>query len=145
MGARRPVANGLRDLGVQPGDRVAGLEDNNLDCVDLYLGCAKAGAVRVPLYPRNAREAHSHMIEGTDCKLVVADEVHADLLGGLQEEFDCRQQMLVRDTGYEGVAVRAGPDDPLVEIDADAWYVIRTLVARLGDRRGWATRTTIGC
>jgi acyl-CoA synthetase (AMP-forming)/AMP-acid ligase II len=35
-GAR--LANALRALGVQPGDRVGGLEDNNLGCADFDLG-----------------------------------------------------------------------------------------------------------
>jgi acyl-CoA synthetase (AMP-forming)/AMP-acid ligase II len=44
---------------------------------DFYLGCAIAGAVRVPPYPRNSREAHADMLTGTGCKVVMADEVHA--------------------------------------------------------------------
>ena len=43
------LANALRALGVKPGDRVAGLEDNNLGAADFLIGCAVAGAVRVPL------------------------------------------------------------------------------------------------
>ena len=48
------LANALIDAGVRPGDRVAGLEDNNLGAADLFLGAAIAGAVRVPLYARNS-------------------------------------------------------------------------------------------
>jgi len=54
------LANALIALGVQPGDRVAGLEDNNLGAADLFIGAAIAGAVRVPLYARNSPEAHAH-------------------------------------------------------------------------------------
>ena len=60
------LANALIALGVRPGDRVAGLQDNNLGCVDLYLATAIAGAVRVPLYPRNSRQAHHDMLTGTN-------------------------------------------------------------------------------
>ena len=61
------LGNGLISMGVKPGDRVAGLEDNNLAAADFFIGCAIAGAVRVPLYPRNSPEAHAHMVEHTDC------------------------------------------------------------------------------
>src|SRR5207237_2487738 len=59
------LANGLRALGIHQGDRVAGVQDNNLGAADFVIGCAIAGVVRVPLYPRNSREAHASMLEGT--------------------------------------------------------------------------------
>ena len=71
------LANGLISMGVRPGDRVAGLEDNNLAAADFFIGCAIAGAVRVPLYPRNSTEAHGHMVEHTECKVLMADAVYA--------------------------------------------------------------------
>lgn len=48
------LANALRDMGVKPGDRVDGLEDNVVGAADFLIGCAAAGAVRVPLYPRDS-------------------------------------------------------------------------------------------
>jgi acyl-CoA synthetase (AMP-forming)/AMP-acid ligase II len=76
------LANALRAMGVEPGDRVAGLEDNNLGAPDFLIGCAVAGSVRVPLYPRNSRTAHQHMIEHTGCKAVLADDTSADSVTG---------------------------------------------------------------
>ena len=67
------LANALRALGVGPGDRVAGVEDNNLGAADLFIGCAIAGAVRVPLYARNARRSHGHMLAQTAARVVLAD------------------------------------------------------------------------
>jgi len=51
------LANGLLALGLEPQDRVGVLEDNTLESADLFLGAAIANLVRVPLYPRNARES----------------------------------------------------------------------------------------
>lgn len=45
------LANGLRKLGLQPGDRVGVLEDNAIEAADLFQAAAIANAVRVPLYP----------------------------------------------------------------------------------------------
>jgi acyl-CoA synthetase (AMP-forming)/AMP-acid ligase II len=119
------LANGLLDMGVRPGDRVAGLEDNVLGCVDLYLGCAIAGAVRVPLYPRNAREAHASMLAGTGCVLLVTDAAYAESVAGLDAELPSLRHILVRDGGYERWLAGHDDVDPMVGIGDDDWFIIR--------------------
>jgi acyl-CoA synthetase (AMP-forming)/AMP-acid ligase II len=42
------MANGLRALGLEPGDRVAVLEDNSKEAADFFLGAGIANLVRVP-------------------------------------------------------------------------------------------------
>jgi acyl-CoA synthetase (AMP-forming)/AMP-acid ligase II len=69
------LANGLLALGLDPQDRVGALEDNTLESADLFLGAAIANLVRVPLYPRNARESHVHMLAHTGCRAVVVAEI----------------------------------------------------------------------
>ena len=130
------LANGLRSMGVRPGHRVAGLEDNVLGCADFFLGCAIAGAVRVPLYPRNSREAHAHMLSGTDCVVVVSDETHAAGVLGLDAEVGSLQHVFVRDGGYETWLAVQDATDPELEIDGDDWYVIRHSGGTTGKPKG---------
>ena len=130
------LANGLLAMGVRPGDRVAGLEDNVLGCVDLYLGCAIAGAVRVPLYPRNSREAHSSMVAGTECVVLVTDVAYADSVAGLDAEVPSLQRILVRDCGYEGWLASHDDVDPMVEIGDDDWFIIRHSAGTTGQPKG---------
>lgn len=124
------LANGLIALGVRPGDRVAGLEDNNLAAADFFLGCAIAGAVRVPLYPRNSPEAHAHMVEHTDCRLLMTDAAHADSVAGLT------LPTVVRDEGYERWLAGHDDADPDVTVDGDDWYVIRHSGGTTGRPKG---------
>ena len=130
------LANGLRDLGVRPGDRVAGLEDNNLGAADFYLGCAIAGAVRVPLYPRNSPDAHAEMLASTQCRVLVVDEVHAAGVAGLEDKLDCLSAVLVRDAGYEEWLASQDSRDPDVAIDGDDWCVIRHSGGTTGRPKG---------
>lgn len=130
------VANGLRALGVKPGDRVAGLEENNLGCVDAVLGCAIAGAVRVPLYPRNSPQAHSHMIEGTAAKVVLADEALAGPVVGLDRKLGCLEHVQVRDAGYEQWLAAQDATDPMLEIGDDDWTIIRHSGGTTGKPKG---------
>jgi acyl-coenzyme A synthetase/AMP-(fatty) acid ligase len=130
------LANGLRDLGVRPGDRVAGLEDNNLGAADLFIGAAIAGAVRVPLYARNSREAHAHMIDQTGSVVLLADGAHADGVKDLDAEVDCLAHVLVRDESYESWLAAQSDVDPEVPVDDGAWYVIRHSAGTTGRPKG---------
>ena len=132
------LANALRALGVKPGDRVAGLEDNNLGAADFLIGCAVAGAVRVPLYPRNSRTAHQHMIEHTQCKVVLADDTYADSVTGLERQTAYLDHLVVRDAGYEEWLAGHDDTDPRVSISADDWYVIRHSAGTTGRPKGVA-------
>jgi acyl-CoA synthetase (AMP-forming)/AMP-acid ligase II len=69
---REAIAAGALGLGRQ--DRAGVLEDNTLESSDFFLGTAIANLVRVPLYPRNARDGHVHMLGHTGCRAVVVSE-----------------------------------------------------------------------
>ncbi|MGO8885559.1 MAG: class I adenylate-forming enzyme family protein [Streptosporangiaceae bacterium] len=130
------LANGLRSLGVQPGDRVAGLEDNNLGAADLFIGCAIAGAVRVPLYARNARRSRGQMLEQTSTRVVLTDLAYADTVTGLEKEIDSLEHVVVRDGGYEEWLAAQPAQDPLVTVDGDDWYIIRHSAGTTGRPKG---------
>lgn len=130
------IANALRALGVERGDRVAGLEDNNLGAADLFLGCAIAGAVRVPLYARNARRSHAQMLEQTKTKVVLTDPAYADTVKGLETELGTLDHVIVRDAGYEDWLAAQSSDDPMVDVDGDDWYIIRHSAGTTGRPKG---------
>jgi acyl-CoA synthetase (AMP-forming)/AMP-acid ligase II len=130
------LANALRALGVREGDRVAALEDNNLGCADTVLACAIAGAVRVPLYPRNSAQAHRFMIDGTRCRVAVTDAVYAESLEGAATESGDLEHVIVRDAGYEAWLAQQDDGDPDVPIDGEAWYIIRHSGGTTGRPKG---------
>ncbi|MBN9112058.1 MAG: AMP-binding protein [Pseudonocardia sp.] len=130
------VANDLRALGVGPGDRVAAVEDNTLGAADLFLGAAIAGAVRVPLYPRNSRRSHEVMIAQTGARVVIAEAAHADGVLGLEREIDGLDHVVVRDDGYEERLAAQSDVDPTVQVRADDWYVIRHSSGTTGRPKG---------
>ncbi|MEA2619021.1 MAG: hypothetical protein QOE72_4804 [Chloroflexota bacterium] len=130
------LANGLRALGMKPGERVAGVQDNNLGASDFLIGCAVAGLVRVPLYPRNSGEAHAQMLAGTQCRLLLADEAYADSVHGLERDIRGLDHIHIRDSGYEEWLATQDPTDPDVAISGDDWYVIRHAAGTTGGSRG---------
>ncbi|MGQ0629637.1 MAG: class I adenylate-forming enzyme family protein [Sporichthyaceae bacterium] len=132
------LANALIDLGVRPGDRVAGLEDNNLGAADLFLAAAIAGAVRVPLYARNSPEAHAHMVGHTGTSVIVTDQAYADSVADLGATSTSVRHVVVRDESYEKWLAVQSDVDPVVEVKAEDWYVIRHSAGTTGTPKGIA-------
>ena len=119
------LANGLIALGLQPGDRVAVLEDNGIEAADFIQACAIAGLVRVPLYARNAPEAHQHMIGHTGCKAVVVSETYAPEIESIRKDLPEVRHVVVRHRGYEDWLAAQSPIEPVVTIQPDDIYLIR--------------------
>jgi acyl-CoA synthetase (AMP-forming)/AMP-acid ligase II len=98
--------------------------------------CAGHYELRVPLYPRNSREAHCDMLSGTDCVVVVSDESHAASVLGLEAEVVSLRHVFVRDAHYESWLAAQDATDPLLPIDGDDWYVIRHSGGTTGKPKG---------
>ena len=119
------LERGLQELGLRPGDRVGVLEDNCLSAADAYLGLTAANLVRVPLYPRNSREAHAHMLGHTGCRAVTTTVPYADSVSGLENDLPALEHVLVRDEGYEDWLAAQSATDPDVAVRESDWYIIR--------------------
>jgi acyl-CoA synthetase (AMP-forming)/AMP-acid ligase II len=132
------TANALASLGVRPGDRVGSLEDNDVPGADLFVGAAVAGAVRVPLYPRNSREAHAHMLGHTQCRVLFVDAAYAGVVAGIEADLPDLEHVVVRDTGYETWLSSFPADDPQVGVEPDDLFVIRHSGGTTGRSKGVA-------
>ncbi len=119
------LANGLLALGLQPGERVAVLEDNSIEAADFIQACAIANLVRVPLYARNAPDGHRHMIAHTGCKAVVVASHYAGEIEVLRPVLPEVEHVVVRDAGYEDWLAAQSPAEPVVAIDRDDLFIIR--------------------
>ncbi|MEO1061563.1 MAG: AMP-binding protein [Actinomycetota bacterium] len=132
------LANGLLELGLEPGDRIGVLEDNSIGAQDLFAGAAVAGLVRVPLYARNAPSSHHHMLEHTGCRALVVGAEHVGDVEGLPEQLPDLAHVIVRDDSYETWLAGRSDQDPDVPIDPDDWYVIRHTGGTTGRSKGVA-------
>jgi acyl-CoA synthetase (AMP-forming)/AMP-acid ligase II len=119
------LANALIGLGLQPGDRVAVLEDNCIEAADFIQACAIANLVRVPLYARNAADAHQHMIGRTGCKVVVVSDHYAAEIEAIRKSLPAVVHVLVRDHGYEDWLAAQSAVEPVVAIQSDDLFIIR--------------------
>jgi acyl-CoA synthetase (AMP-forming)/AMP-acid ligase II len=130
------LANGLAARGLRPGDRVAVLEDNCLESADFFLGVAAGGFVRVPLYRRNSRAAHAHMLGHTNCRAVVVAENYLHELEGLDTELEDLNQVIVRDGAYDDWLQSFPATDPDPQIGLDDLHLIRHSAGTTGRPKG---------
>jgi acyl-CoA synthetase (AMP-forming)/AMP-acid ligase II len=132
------LANGLLALGLEPQDRVGVLEDNSLEAADCFLGTAIANLVRVPLYPRNARDSHVHMLSHTGCRAVIVSDRYASELTAIRDDLPGLEHVLVRDAGYEGWLASQSTRDPDPLVSPEDYFIIRHTGGTTGKSKGVA-------
>ncbi|WP_338452749.1 AMP-binding protein [Niallia oryzisoli] len=71
------MANALRSLGVQKGDRVAGLLGKEMELIITVLATWKIGAVYVPMFTAFGPEAIRYRLENSGCKVLVTNQEQA--------------------------------------------------------------------
>jgi acyl-CoA synthetase (AMP-forming)/AMP-acid ligase II len=125
-------------MGLKPGDRVGVLEDNSVEAADLFQAAAIANLVRVPLYPRNGRPAHSHMLGHTNCKALLVSEQHAEEVTDLDNELADLEHIFIRDKDYETWLADQSNKDPNVSISPDDYFIIRHTGGTTGLSKGVA-------
>ncbi len=85
-------AGRLLAAGVRPGDRVAIMCGNRPEFMELFLGCAWAGAIAVPLNVASRGPSLRHMLENSGATLLVAEAAMRDALAsaghGISQTWD---------------------------------------------------------
>lgn len=136
------LAAGLVRAGIEPGDRIAILSQNNLEFVDLYGAAAHLGAIVVPVNWRLSAEEIIYVVADAAPKIVIADAGNQPLLQGAQQKLP----MVGRWYGIGGgafapyaelaEAAAAGGGATAPYSDADAGVVIIHTAAVGGRPRG---------
>ena len=80
------LAAGLARAGVEPGDRIAVLSQNNLEFVDLYGAAARLGAIVVPINWRLSGPEVAYIAGDAAPKVVIADAANQPALAGVRDQ-----------------------------------------------------------
>jgi acyl-CoA synthetase (AMP-forming)/AMP-acid ligase II len=116
------VANGLRGLGLQPGDRVLDLQTNSTTYLETDLAIRAAGLVRVALNHRLHPTDWARIADDSGAVALVYDARFAEPASDLLHGFGEARLVVVGDapgTPYDRL-VASSPARPLPPIDADA-------------------------
>ena len=138
------LANALSGLGLSPGDRVAVLADNQLECLEQAAGLTLAGLVRCPMYVLNTASTHAHMLGSVGAHAcIVQDKYAADLASVRDQVPGLKHLIVVGDhavapdlAGYEALIASAPADDPRVAVGPDDDHIIRFSAGTTGRPKG---------
>ena len=111
----RRVALGLRELGVQPGDRVAILSENRPEWAIADYACVTSGVADVPLYPNLPAEQAAYIIRDSGAvALFVSDAAQAAKIAGVRNGLPSLRTIIT----FAGER-HAGVEHTLAELEAN--------------------------
>ena len=120
------LANWIRALGVQKGDRVSILAQNGVVYVDLLYGLAKIGAILAPLNWRLTARELTYIANDCEPRVLVCGPEFVDLLAEMRPEIEVAHEIGVQGAQFEGAldydeglaaASDAEPERPPLEGD----------------------------
>jgi acyl-CoA synthetase (AMP-forming)/AMP-acid ligase II len=137
------LANTLRKLGVEPGERVATLGENCLQSIEQMSGLALGGYVRSSLYTHNAAESNLYLLNLVEASALIVQRKHYDALAPQLDEVASLRHVLVFDgqaqqaaIDYESALAQAPIDDPQVPVGPDDPHIIRFSAGTTGKPKG---------
>ena len=98
------VANALAAAGIRPGDRVAILARNSDRFFELFFGCAKAGAVLVPVNFRLAPPEIAQVVNDSHARLLVVGRDFLVVARALSAQLPRVERLIAQDEPAEGFA-----------------------------------------
>ncbi len=128
------LANWMRALGVEKGDRVSILAHNGVEYVDLLFGLAKIGAILAPLNWRLAARELTYIVGDCRPKVLLCGSEFTDVLAEIRPEIDVAHYVGVQGAVFEGAldydaglgrASGAEPSRPALDPD-DTYAILYT-------------------
>lgn len=119
------LAGGLREHGVEPGDRVAVLQTNCNQYVEAYYATATLGATFVPLNYRAKPPELEYMITAANSKVLFVGDRYVELVNELKPRLGCVEKYVSIETPqdgmvhYDDVLAQGSPDVEEVEVDEE--------------------------
>jgi fatty-acyl-CoA synthase len=128
------LANGLADLGVLPGDRVALLGRNSVEWVVAYFAAAKAGAILVPVSSWSKPAELAHVLADSGARLLIASADHTEVVGAAREGLTSLERVVWiggepsgEDAGYASLIAGSSDEEPEREIvESDPHVILYT-------------------
>ena len=130
------LANGLLNMGLRKGDRVAVMLYNCAEFVEIYCAFAKAGLVVTPVSWRYVEKEIEYVVDDSDAKAMIISKEFVDTINQLRPKFqkiDSKNYILVSETtsegyiNYEDLIANSPERKPDVKVDSkDTWAQIYT-------------------
>ena len=94
--AATEIAHGLKRLGVEPGQTVATILNNNIDAVTVWLGINKAGAVSAPVNTAYRGQFLRAQVHDCSAAVLIAESEYCERAAAIAEELPNIRHMFAR-------------------------------------------------
>ncbi len=117
------LANGLKKIGMQKGDRIAFLQVNCNQCVETYFAVTKAGGIYLPLNFRAKEKELAYMLNTAEAKVLIAGERYLPLIQSIRPELKYLQHVISIEQAhpdmhyYEDMVDKSPADDVETPVD----------------------------
>jgi len=132
----KKIANGFLEMGLNKGDRVGVLLYNQVEFAEMYIACAKAGLVAVPIPFRSIGKDIVYIMNNSDAKAIVLGEEFHKTIDEIKSDFaqvGPKNYIMVGETkanGFNNFEEWLGAQsdaDPEVTVDPkDTWIQLYT-------------------
>jgi acyl-CoA synthetase (AMP-forming)/AMP-acid ligase II len=136
------LANALRGLGVQKGDRIGMLQVNCPQYVETYFASAKIGAIFVPLNFRAKSDELFYMIGNAEATVLLTGARYLDMIKAMLPELPsvktciCLDERRSEEPFYEDLIDSAGADEAITDIDDEAITILMYTAGTTGRPKG---------
>jgi fatty-acyl-CoA synthase len=137
------LANWMRTLGVEKGDRVSILAHNGIEYVDLFYGLAKIGAILAPLNWRLVARELVYIVNDCQPKVLICGPEFTDVLAEMRPEIEVAHYVAVQGAEFDGalaydarLVTAADAEPPRPPLDPDDPYAILYTSGTTGRPKG---------
>lgn len=104
------LAHGLKDLGVEKGDRVAYLASNTIEMLEGFYGVFELGAIIVPLNIRLLPDDYLYILNHSESKVLMVDQDFYQLIEPIKDKLETIEHIIVHNK-----------DETTGEVGYDEW------------------------
>jgi fatty-acyl-CoA synthase len=137
------LANWMRELGIEKGDRVSILAHNGIAYIDLFYGLAKIGAILAPLNWRLVARELIYVVNDCEPKALLCGPEFTDLLAEMRPEIGVAHYIGVEGARFkgaldydEGLAQASDTEPERPSLEADDTYTILYTSGTTGRPKG---------
>lgn len=139
------LGNALLGLGLNKGDRIAVLNHNCYQYIELYFACAKTGMPMVPLNYRYNPIELIFVMKDSGAKIIFFGKDYAALIEGIKKELPelqysiCIDEEFPESRSYEGLISMASEEEPDVPIEEEDVAILGYTGGTTGKPKGVMT------
>lgn len=136
------LGNALLKMGVKKGDRIAMMQVNTNQCIEVYFAVARIGGIYVPLNFRAKANELPYMLNTAEANTIFVGDRYTDLINGIKGELKTVKHYIALDkpahgySYYEDLIKHGSPDDIFTEIDDHETTILMYTAGTTGFPKG---------